>query len=175
MSDDDEALVVHSSLSRHRGDGPADDVMTPGGGSGGAAGRGDGAEWASWSAQIQELTQRNAQLLDAVDARDERIAELETALIANEPIVGAAAGGADADPRDAKVIELSKRNRSLNLALQKYKDRCAGVVVVSVLVCVRVCFVWVRVLQTRRRHDVRRCGVLWCDVTNDAVPAGQRS
>lgn len=73
--------------------------------------------------QIQELTERNSELLGALDGKDMEIAALEEKLIALEPVGGGASSGGLSDPRDAKIIDLSKRNRALNMALQKKKNK----------------------------------------------------
>ncbi len=90
------------------------------GGADGAASGGAGGQWAGWASQLQEITERNSALLSALDAKDDTIAELETRLLAAEAVGGGALG--DGDPRDAKIIDLAKRNRALNLAVQRQKD-----------------------------------------------------
>lgn len=78
-----------------------------------------------WSQQLQELTQQNSDLLLQLDAKDGEIAVLEERLIALEPVAGGGGfGGPGSDPRDAKIIDLSKRNRALNMALEKKKSKC---------------------------------------------------
>ncbi len=97
----------------HEGADDRDDEDGRGGGSG-------GAQWAGWASQLQELTERNGALLSALDAKDDQIADLETRLLAAESGGGGAVG--DSDPRDLKIMELAKRNRALNLAVQRQKD-----------------------------------------------------
>lgn len=84
------------------------------------AGPAEAQQWGGWMEQIQELTDRNAELLAQLDSKDEEIAALEDKVIALEPVAGFSGAG---DPRDAKIIELSKRNRMLNMGLQKKKSK----------------------------------------------------
>ena len=84
---------------------------------------GGGFEWDGWMQQVQELTDRNAELLTALDNKDQEIAALEERLIAAEPAGGGSFAAGGGDPRDAKIIELSRRNRALNLGLQKKKQK----------------------------------------------------
>lgn len=86
---------------------------------------GRGFEWDGWMQQVQELTDRNAELLTALDSKDQEIAALEERLIAAEPAGGGSFAAGGGDPRDAKIIELSRRNRALNLGLQKKKQKYA--------------------------------------------------
>jgi hypothetical protein len=84
------------------------------------------SEWAGWMEQIQELTDRNSALLSQLDAKDDEIAALEERVIALEPLGGSAGSMGSGDPRDVKIIELSKRNRALNMGLQKKKAKYVG-------------------------------------------------
>ena len=109
----------HAFRAAHQDHGGADHSDSMGGGGGGDGG---GMAWGGWASQMQDLTDRNAALLQQLDAKEDVIADLETKLIAAEAVGGGVAG--DGDPRDGKIIDLSKRNRALNLSLQRQKDMC---------------------------------------------------
>lgn len=81
------------------------------------------SEWSGWVEQIQELTERNAALLAQLDRKDDEVAALEERVIALEPLGGGTGVMGSGDPRDVKIIELSKRNRALNMGLQKKKAK----------------------------------------------------
>ena len=101
----------------------------------------NGFQFGGWMEQVQELTERNAQLLMQLDTKDIEIAALEEKLIAMEPIGGHVVPSGGSDPRDAKIIDLSKKNRTLNMALQKKKNKY-GRCKVADLTVTRLCVVY---------------------------------
>ena len=64
--------------------------------------------------QVQELTQKNEKLVMALDAANRKVAELSAVL---------ETGGnrLTAGVRESKIVEVSKKNRNLNLALEREK------------------------------------------------------
>lgn len=84
-----------------------------------------------WDAfgQVREVTEQNVALLTELAEKKQEIKKLEELLIAVEPIPGLDPSQlldlmengtvVDKDPRDAKILDLAKKNRNLSRALQK--------------------------------------------------------
>jgi len=62
--------------------------------------------------QVRELQLQNQELLAEIDSKDEEISQLRE-------LADAAAELSASDARAQKIVQLSKKNRSLNLALEK--------------------------------------------------------
>ncbi|CAM9664686.1 unnamed protein product [Pylaiella littoralis] len=90
------------------------------------------------SIALQELQNRNATLLEAVEEKNRQVLQLGTLVEALEPVPGldpdafisVLRGGSgatranDVDYRDVKVVHLAKRARALNARLEGEKARC---------------------------------------------------
>lgn len=86
---------------------------------------------------LQELQNRNATLLEAVEEKNRQIKQLGTLVEALEPVPGldpdafvsvlrggsGATRGEDLDYRDVKIVHLAKRTRALNARLEGEKAR----------------------------------------------------
>jgi hypothetical protein len=99
----------------------------------------------SASSELQRLTEQNASLLDKLASKDVELEKLEQTVLALEPAAGMdpakivaiadrtskgmsanqAARLEGGDPRDAKIVELAKRNRELTSQLGKAKRAVA--------------------------------------------------
>lgn len=89
------------------------------------------------STALQELQNRNATLLEAVEEKNRQVLQLGTLVEALEPVPGldpdafisVLRGGSgatranDVDYRDVKVVHLAKRARALNARLEGEKAR----------------------------------------------------
>lgn len=85
---------------------------------------------------LQELQNRNATLLEAVEEKNRQVQQLGTLVEALEPVPGldpdafvsvlrggSGARRGDLDYRDVKVVHLAKRTRALNARLEGEKAR----------------------------------------------------
>lgn len=85
------------------------------------------------AAELDRLSRQNEQLIDRIAGKDIEIERLEQTLLAVEAPPGmdvgrmldAAGGGASADVRDAKIVDLAKRNRDLARTVGKAKRAIA--------------------------------------------------
>lgn len=68
--------------------------------------------------QLQDLHERNAELVRQLQLKDAQIQDLQDT-------VAAATELQSQEPQAAKIIELSKKNRTLNLAIEKEKQKVA--------------------------------------------------
>ena len=66
------------------------------------------------SPQVQELTQRNQELLMALDMKEREIAQLSA-------MAETGGNAITADVRESKIVEIAKKNRTLTLALEREK------------------------------------------------------
>lgn len=99
-----------------------------------ARGAGAGMGWdESAAAELERLSRQNEQLVDRIAGKDVEIERLEQTLLAVQAPPGidvgrmldAAGGDAGADVRDAKIVDLAKRNRELARTVGKAKRAIA--------------------------------------------------
>lgn len=84
--------------------------------------------------QVQQLSSQNQALMATLGAQQNEIQRLKETVVANEAVSGlnlASLKGVrngdgvdgDIDPRDAKIVDLAKKNRKLNLALERERTK----------------------------------------------------
>ena len=84
--------------------------------------------------QVQQLSSQNQALMTTLGAQQSQIQQLKEQVLANQAISGlnveslkgirnADGTDGDIDPRDLKIVELAKKNRKLNLALERERTK----------------------------------------------------
>lgn len=84
--------------------------------------------------QIQQLSSQNQALMTTLGAQQNEIQRLKEQVVANQAVSGlnvdtlkgirnADGTDGDIDPRDLKIVELAKKNRKLNLALERERTK----------------------------------------------------
>ena len=84
--------------------------------------------------QVQQLSSQNQALMGTLGAQQKEITRLKEQVVANEAVSGinlesykgvrnADGMDGDIDPRDAKIVDLARKNRKLNLALERERNK----------------------------------------------------
>eukprot|EP01051_Picozoa_sp_SAG22_P013528 SAG22_NODE_1527_length_4219_cov_8.734466_3_plen_208_part_00 len=104
-------------------------MAAPGGQSTQAAAAMQNFDWnAGAMAQLQQFGEQNADLKDALEQKERELANLKRKTELNELTGGIrppsrSGKGGDVDPRDSKIVELAKKNRSMSLQFEQERSK----------------------------------------------------